>query len=196
MHKYSVEKCPKTKITALIAILSVFLSSIIKFIFSTFNITFFSIGTLAIFGILYFIYSRWIWNIPCIKKLLKYPDLNGSWKISGMSCNQNNDQREPWEGILTIIQTWDKVLITLKTEKSYSTSKSTEGTLKYIDGVGYTLSYKYLNKPNSDAPRDMHSHVGSCELIFDQDVLTATGDYFNNGRDRQTHGSMRLIKEA
>jgi len=96
-----------------------------------------------------------------------------------------------WNGIITISQTYDEILIKLETETSVS--YSTQAQLEKIDDKELVLSYFYRNEPRSDSDQDMHKHYGSCRMFFDIEHGTAKADYFTD-RDRGSFGSMLLTK--
>jgi hypothetical protein len=52
--------------------------------------------------------------------------------------------------------------------------------------------YSYRNSPKM-GQGELASHVGYCELLFDEKLTQASGDYFNNF-GRTTSGRMTLTR--
>lgn len=146
-------------------------------------------GAGAVYGALYWLLDRYLWRRRPIGPLLKVPDLAGVWRVEGTPLHSG--AAVPWEGRITIIQSWDKLRIHLKTGKSSSDSLS--AALQHDSAVGFVLMYHYRNQPGV-AERDMAPHHGFAELTFASDGQSATGDYFN-GRGRNTFGTMQLTRE-
>lgn len=194
MHKYTIEKSPKVKIIIIITIISGVIAGIITTFFEMLGIIHFSIGVPTISAFIYFIFKKFLWNIKNLNKLLGHPNLNGIWKVNGISINKEKDEEFSWNGEITIKQNLDEILITLITENSKSSSQSTSGNIEYIAGQGFRVNYNYINKPNSTAPEELRTHEGYCSIVFSESNNTAEGNYFNNNRDRATHGIMKLQK--
>ncbi len=148
------------------------------------------IGAGAVYGALYWLLDRYLWRRKPIGLLLKVPDLAGTWNVQGTPLHSS--AALPWEGRITIVQSWDKLRIHLKTKQSSSDSLS--AALQHDSAIGYVLMYHYRNQPGV-TERDMAPHHGFAELTFAADGLSATGDYFN-GRGRNTFGTMKLIREG
>lgn len=135
---------------------------------------------------LYWLFNHHLWKHPRISRLLKVPHLAGKWKCGGVTL-----EKEPhiqWEGIITIIQSWDKLRVRLDTAQSGSDSIT--AALVHDEAVGYRLMYHYANRPRIGETH-LSAHHGFAELVFSHDCSTATGEYFN-GRGRNTWGSMTL----
>ena len=148
-------------------------------------------GAGAVYGALYLLLDRYLWRQRWIGSFLKLPDLSGVWHIAGTPLEKTGGA-VPWEGQVTIVQSWDKLRIHIKTK--HSSSDSITAALQHDTAVGYRLMYHYRNQPDVSA-RDMASHHGFAELTFATDMQSATGDYFN-GRGRNTFGTMTLTREV
>jgi len=200
MHEYSFNGHPRHKIlygvTFLAMTLSAFASEHIHNLLKFFHITVsFSISAFVLFRFLYFLLNKYIWQCGWFAKNFHFPDLNGEWQCDGVGINCAHNCEFPWQGTINIIQTWDKILVALKTEKSTSSSLSVVGNLKHIPGVGYKLSYHYENTPGiSEA--ELRKHEGVCNLTFTEDLKGAEGYYFNNIKERASFGKMSLIKKG
>ena len=147
-------------------------------------------GAGAVYGVLYFALDRYFWRKPMIGALLKVPDLAGTWLVNGTPLE--SDIAQPWNGRMTIVQTWDKLRIHL--EAAQSNSDSLSAALQHDAAVGYRLMYHYRNQPDV-AARNLAPHHGFAELTFAPDCQSAKGDYFN-GRGRNTFGTMTLTRET
>lgn len=146
-----------------------------------------SIMSLAGAGTIYMILYKWfdtsLWNHQRIGKILCVPNLSGKWSVEGKSLS---DEGKNWEGILTIVQSWDKVRIHLKTSQSHSDSIT--ASVIHDEGIGYRLLYNYRNNPKA-GEEHLFSHIGFTDLRFDENLKSAEGEYFN-GHGRSTYGSM------
>jgi hypothetical protein len=146
------------------------------------------VGAGAIFTLLYWIFNRYAWRWGRLRALLKVPDLSGEWECAGKSLNVDGTLKFPWKGSVTILQTWDKLRIRLKTEQSGSNSIAAALIYDAIDG--YVLLYHYRNDPNVSEPQ-LRSHHGFASLTFDKKCKSAKGEYFT-GHTRSSFGTMRL----
>lgn len=147
------------------------------------------LGAGAIYAALYWLFDRYVWRMPYVARLLKLPDLSGTWNCKGVS----EDRQAPngWNGTITIVQSWDKIRVHLAT--STSSSDSVAAALLDDSPLGSKLLYHYLNEPRPGEP-ELASHHGFAELSFSADGRSALGGYFN-GRGRNTYGTMALTKE-
>ncbi|MCR6630143.1 MAG: hypothetical protein NVV74_08890 [Magnetospirillum sp.] len=149
------------------------------------------IGAGAIYVGLYWAFDRWIWRWKNLRGVLRVPDLAGTWHCAGQTINADKTPGYVWEGEVTIVQTWDRIRVRLKTKQSGSNSIT--ASLVHDEADGFRLHYTYKNDPNIDEP-ELEAHRGSAELVFDRDLRTARGEYFN-GHGRYTFGTMRLTRK-
>ena len=150
------------------------------------------IGAGLIFFALYWLFDRHVWKHPLIAKALGVPNLTGHWRCEGQTINPDRTKGYDWEGRVTIVQSWDKIRVRLKTERSGS--NSTTAALVHDEADGFRLFYSYKNDPRADQAA-LHSHRGYAELVFAPDLKSAEGEYFN-GLGRFTFGLMKLTREA
>ena len=148
------------------------------------------IGAGTVYLGLYFLFDRYVWKYAPVGRALKLPDLSGTWACSGLSIDKKPPQA--WTGTVTISQSWDRVRVHLKTDKSESNSVA--AALMSDPIGGHRLMYHYKNEPRQGEP-ELHAHHGFAEIAFAADCRTAKGEYFN-GRGRNTFGDMTLTKEA
>jgi hypothetical protein len=146
------------------------------------------VGAAAVFGALYWIFDRFAWQWPFLNTLIKVPNLSGSWSCEGQTINPDGTLGYTWQASITIVQSWDKIRLRLRTAQSGSDS-ITAGLI-CDDAEGYRLLYNYRNIPKIGEV-DLKSHIGFAELVFAKDLETAEGEYFN-GHGRYTFGTMKL----
>ncbi|TMU85863.1 hypothetical protein FGG79_11745 [Bacillus sp. BHET2] len=194
MHEYTVVDHPRRQIYFFLAIFSSSISGVISTYIHKWEYISFPVSSITIFGLLYLLLNHVIWKLKTFRKIYNFPNIEGEWDLNGLSKNSAQGKEYNWEGTITIKQTWDRVLITLKTKNSSSKSLSITGGIKHFPGDGYRLSYHYQNNTNATADSDMRNHEGFCVLTFSEDQQTAEGYYFNNNKDRQSHGEMCLIR--
>jgi SMODS-associating 2TM, beta-strand rich effector domain len=144
----------------------------------------------TIYALLYWTFAKHIWKWRPISNLLNVPDLSGHWHCYGQTINPDKSPGFKWEAKVTIVQSWDKIRVRLKTKQSGSNSVSASLLADEVDG--YKLLYNYKNEPNVDEP-DLKNHNGFAEINFSKDLKSAAGTYFN-GIDRFTFGTMRLMR--
>lgn len=201
MHEYSVSDQPKDKILFFMALASISLAPLISKLINILSAKYFSdvlsltLSTSTLFGIIYLLFNYFLWKVPFIRSYCRVPDLNGEWVVEGLSHNTEKKTDYPWDGTIVIKQTWDKMLISLRTSKSSSQSLSIISGIKKCEGLGFKLSYHYENTPNPDE-KELKKHEGFCSLTIYEDGISADGCYFNNIKDRQTYGSMKLKKKV
>lgn len=198
MHNYEVKGHPKVKVITLITIVAVMLSTWLNLSIDLLenimgmpiSVT---VSSVAVAGVLYFIFSKYVWKWELFRKIFEYPDFNGSYSIVGKSIKKTTDEIFDWEGLLFIKQDWDKILISMKSKNSSSESKSVSGSVEYQPMKGYELTYTYENTPNNNVG-ELHKHNGTCTIIFEEDLDSATGNYYNDMKNRENYGRMDLRK--
>lgn len=146
------------------------------------------VGAGAVFSVLYWLFDRYIWRWNPLSSLLKVPDLSGDWECVGRTLNPDGTTKYEWQGKITILQSWDKLRVRLKTKSSGSNSITAALVVDPIDG--YVLLYHYKNEPIIGEAA-LREHRGCAELKFATDRQSAEGEYFN-GYGRDTFGTLRL----
>ena len=155
--------------------------------FYGYNIKQFSV--LFIFGIIYFLYDRYLWKIKIFKfKFSSIPNLSGIWK---------GQYKSSWKDTvgdvsLNIKQTWTKIQIISHNEKSNSYSKV--ASLLYDTNKNVELIFEYENEPDSNREKTMKPHKGFSELIYNEELNKLEGYYTSDQRTRNTHGDIWYIK--
>jgi len=140
----------------------------------------------------HWLFDHLAWRLPWMLRFLGIPDLNGPWACEGTTLDENGEVRFAWTATITISQTWEKIRVYLDTGSSSSASVS--AALVKEPGRGFILMYSYRNEPKI-GEKDLCSHVGYCELTFDEFSDAAEGQYFNN-KGRVTYGRMKLTRKG
>lgn len=184
MHGYSVSGLYRPTLIFPIAFLAILLCPAVNWCLSCFGL----IGSIAsssvFFGLLAWI--EWHgWKITWWRKLFRTPNLNGVWKISGTTSGADGVERH-WEGAVTIVQTWSRLSIALRTGESIS--QSTVAGITTVHGQGCFLVYNFENR-RLIKEKELIDHRGTCEVLFANDFKTASGLYFTN-HDRRTTGQI------
>lgn len=149
------------------------------------------VGAGAVYTALYWLFDRHAWKMPWINGILRVPNLSGKWRCDGQTVNPDKSLGYVWEGEITIVQSWDRLRVRLKT--SQSGSNSIAAALVHDEADGFRLMYNYINQPKI-SEIELRIHRGFAELVFSKDLQTAQGEYFN-GHGRYTFGTMSLTRE-
>ena len=148
-------------------------------------------GIFSIYGGLYYVFAVLLWKLHFFRVLffIKTPILEGLY--SGVLKSSHDKFKSEMKTDIEIAQTWDRILICLKTESSHSCSQSCSISIK--DQPNPTISYLYLNEPVADSVKSMEIHYGMCMLSINN--LELYGDFFT-GRGRQTYGTIKTEKQS
>lgn len=143
-------------------------------------------SVLGFFGLYLTLFDHWLWRLPLLRRLrlVQTPDLRGSWIGQGRSSHDS--LASSFTATLTIRQSWLRISATMFTESSRSAST---GAFLDLGGNSPQLTYHYISEPRSAAVGTMHTHRGTCRLVFASDEIE--GDYYT-GRDRQNFGELRF----
>lgn len=145
-------------------------------------------GAASVFTALYWLFDRFAWKWRFLKLVIKVPDIAGQWDCQGQTINPDGSPGYSWQATVTILQSWDRIRVLLKTPQS--TSNSVSAALICDDADAYRLLYHYRNDPRIGEV-ELRSHLGFGELVFARDLRSADGEYFN-GHGRNTFGMMKL----
>lgn len=190
MHNYSVQDNHDDIVLTVLIIIAGFLDSIIDVILpnlfpvKNYYILIFLIAFVSTYYALFLLFDRFLWKQKCIRKLIKYPNINGHYE--GTICSDNYQEIET---NVEIIQTWTKIIMILKTETAESETKA---LMFYNENSkNFKMSYIYYNKVKNNEGIDMHSHGGTGLLTIYKDKLE--GEYYTD-RERKTYGKIVLYK--
>jgi len=195
MHPYATNSPAPPKHIAYMMLASVALSAgagvLINHANASLGWTLGSVSAMTVFSILYFVFDRAVWRWRWARRILLVPDLTCTWQCEGRTVFKDGVSHEiPWTGTLTIRQSWSRIRIILKT--SQSSSESIAASVYQEPGSGFRVIYHYDNKP-ALGDQGLGRHCGLCNLLFDENVETASGEYFTD-KDRMTAGTMKLTK--
>lgn len=153
-------------------------------------IVFSLIGAATIWAVLYLVFNRYVWRWPWVSRALKSPDVSGNYTVSGETLKESGEVEYAWEGELTISQRWDRIRVRMRT--ATSTSHSIAAALFFDPSDGYRLLYHYRNDPAIGSAQ-LTSHRGFADILFDEDLASGTGEYFN-GQGRFTFGRLAISR--
>lgn len=148
-----------------------------------------TVGTIYFF--IHWLFNKLAWKIP----FFSIPDLNGTWKVEGITLDENGNAKFNWEGELGITQDWKNIVIHLKTKNSQSQSYTATLSKRHEPRGGWLLSYSYKNEPELEQRHEINPHKGFCEIEIDENLKKAKAAYFNSN-SRRTFGIMNLSKES
>ncbi|MHB8276683.1 MAG: Cap15 family cyclic dinucleotide receptor domain-containing protein [Candidatus Humimicrobiaceae bacterium] len=195
MHPYSVDGEERKYIFVFLVVISIILSwSFYKsLIYYKITLPWWveSPSVLFFYGLLYWVFDRWIWKLFVKIRFLKIPNLNGKW--DGYLKSSFDNHSAEIKTTLQIFQTWTRIKIILSTEQSKSHSES--ASIMVSDPEGCCLSYQYINEPISTSKKTMSIHRGTARQMFDYKNNTLNGEYYS-GRDRQQYGVLYFKKST
>lgn len=184
MHAYSVKDCAREKYILAVTLLAIGFVAIANQAAGAIGVKV-SVGTVSAFGVAFFVFDRWAWRWPFVLRFVAIPDLAGTWKITGRTSGADGVERN-WEAEARIEQSWSRIAISIET--TTSRSRSSMAAAERDAGHGFRLLYGYTNEPKM-AGSELRSHRGTCEVVFNADLTTGQGTYFNDHQCR-TVGEM------
>jgi hypothetical protein len=186
-HPYSADTNDRRLVHVYFAITGILLSYCIYLICETLRCTIpwwiDAPAILGFYGTIYIIFKKWLWNNSFFKFLLslKTPDWNGTYNcILKTSFDNFHDEKKI---DIIIVQDWDTISITSRTNLSKSNSIS--GSFSIDNAIYPVFTYEYINQPDNDAPSSMQIHIGMTSIWFENGELI--GEFFT-GRGRVTYG--------
>ncbi|MDQ2975178.1 MAG: hypothetical protein M3R69_07180 [Acidobacteriota bacterium] len=146
-------------------------------------------STMALYGLLYVAFRKHLWKLGVFRRVgfVKVPSVHGQWD----GYTQSSFDGDQHKVEVRITQDWTHMLVTLK--GAHSKSRSVAASLLICDTP--ILAYEFENEPLPSARETMHAHRGYARLELSADGHVLNGDYYS-GRDRQTLGSIHLVKVA
>lgn len=198
MHDYAVFGHNRASIGRWLGIFSVILTGAISSLITWFNslagfqaVTSVAISTGIVYFLLHLLFNQFAWKIP----FFKVPDLNGIWSVKGTTLTEDGEPKHEWEAEIDVEQTWEKIVICLKTNNSSSESYTATLAKSHGSQAGWRLSYSYSNSPKIERSHELNSHKGYCEIHIDQNLLRGDAAYFNSN-GRRTFGKMELTRKV
>ena len=147
----------------------------------------FGVGSGAIFTLLYYLFDNFFWKI----KIFGNIDLSGKYQCEGVSKDKSQKEKDRFVGTITIKQTWTKISVNLKTDKSHSDSFMAKISQNGTGDV--KLDYCYTNSTNQTNKDMVGVHTGTASIIFSSEIK---GKYYNQPDDRMRYGELVLTKEG
>lgn len=195
MHPYATDSDERKSIPGLMAVFSVLaaLGTDRLLTHTLFAVPwwFDSPAIVGFYSIFYCLFNKLLWKWKIFQKigLVKLPNLNGTWK--GYVISSFDEHSKKYDTTFTIQQDWNRISILGKFEMSQSYSLT--ASVIVDDKRGITLSYEYMNEPNSPATETMEIHRGFNSLSLKPNGKEMSGDYYS-GRGRRNIGQLELKK--
>lgn len=145
----------------------------------------------TIFAFISWLFNKYLWQIPCINKLLGVPNLNGIWEGVLKSSFQENGVHKIIDMKLEIAQTWNRMTCTsiFPSSKSFSDLVC----LDFESSHGIMLKFTYTNH-SEDLSSELTQFAGYNELRLN-DANTLSGTYYTK-RTPSTRGTILLVRRA
>jgi hypothetical protein len=146
-------------------------------------------SVIGFYGMLYALFDKVLWKKKIFRsiRVVKIPDLNGTWK--GYLASSFDEHATRHDATIKIFQNWTRMSITLET--AYSKSHSLIAGIITETSSEISLNYEYLNEPIADAKDTMHIHRGTARLAFYPEGKVFEGEYYT-GRDRRNFGLLKF----
>lgn len=150
--------------------------------------------TLAAITSCLWLFDRYIWRIWPIQKVIRRPDLNGTWRVSLQSTYKHPGSAEPVDpvsGFAVVRQTFSSISIRLMTEQAESFLVASSFDIQ-TDGTTY-LYGAYQSDPSIHLRSGISEiHYGSFRYkLIGRPPNQISGHYWT---DRSTNGSISLIE--
>ena len=144
-----------------------------------------------VFGVSYWAFDNWLWRWRFLRilRLIRVPDLRGTW--AGTIASSYTAFEHQQAVTVTIEQTWTKMVVRLNAAESRSWSLTASILTNSPEGL--VLTYLFDNQPEAESDRTMERFRGTTVLVrIAADQLEG---YYYTGRGRGTHGSLRLCRQ-
>lgn len=191
MHPYSLDNNIRRYIYMGIAVISLLIPQYFEKLQAIFGVSEpigFTISFGAIYGVLYFLFDKYLWKVLSVLKLIVI--LDGKWNAKGISSYQDEHGKNfTYDMDVIIKQTFTNIEIFTKTENS--TSKSTMASIE-LNHAQPIIQYTFENIPKNMANEELQRHPGLVELRIES-KNTLSGDYFS-GKHRLRFGELNLTK--
>lgn len=147
-------------------------------------------AVMGFYGLFHRLYDQVLWRVPVGPlRLSPVPCVAGTW-VGSATTSHNGGSRT--SVVVTVCQTWTKILVRLETD--HSVSRSLMAAIHTHEASQPGLTYEYLNEPKvASSVETMHTHRGMATLHLSPDGEHLEGDYYT-GRDRGNVGALRLSR--
>lgn len=147
--------------------------------------------TLGLLFLICVFYDRFLWKTKFFCWLHGIPNMNGRYRCKITSTFSDPNGNNIYDGFLEVEQRLHYLAIRLYTQRSCSYSVvANVGKDEYGN---WSVFYIYNNKPNTiTTDLDMRAHTGAAKLLYflNGKSKRLEGEYYNNSRDRKTHGKL------
>ncbi len=136
-------------------------------------------------------HEKLLWRLRPFCWLHRIPYIGGRYKCEIISSFSDPSGNNKYDGFLEVTQNFSNILVNLYTQQSCSYSVVANFGKDEFDV--WSIFYIYHNKPSTVRSNlSMRTHSGSAKLKFFKDVngKRLEGDYYNDSRDRKTHGQL------
>lgn len=133
--------------------------------------------------------ERYLWKYTIIRRILgiDIPYIEGRWE--GHIKSSFSDYDEEHKIAIEIFQTLDSVVIHYYDENAHSYSLMA-GFASEHEGGPVKLYAIYQNVPHRADYKGLNMHNGAMELKIRPQIKEISGVYYNNPRERETHGQL------
>ena len=133
------------------------------------------------------VFDRWAWRWPAVRRLVRRPDLAGTWKTE-LQTSYDGRADEVIEAYLVIRQTLSKITATMLFDRSNSTSMSAD---LVCEDDRWTLYYLFRSDKHSLEPPENPPARGAAHVMVGRSPkLHLEGDYW---MEHGTCGRVRTV---
>lgn len=197
MHQYQTDENIKTNFL----LVAVLISIILAYCFNN-GVQYFNLqipwyvetpSILGIFGLIYWLYNKYLWKNKLTQKLdwVKIPNISGNWLVEIKTSHDGFTKTVFGKAIIR--QTAFKISIAVETDNS--TSQSIHAAVLRTEKINeYDLTYNYINHPRADSVESMNIHIGTTSMSIADNGLRMDGQYYT-GRDRRNFGRIIFTRQ-
>ncbi|MEE4790882.1 hypothetical protein V2K52_25545 [Pseudomonas alliivorans] len=204
MHEYVVSYHDRKKIYYIAAIVSGLACGLLVFLVSQLNsLTGFAIvapSGAVVFVLVFLVFDLWIWKFKLLYDwgMIKIPNIHGDWVASIIAdpSGQTGSEKAPIGAKLKIHQSYTRLAIRLKTEKSESISQM--ASLEMVSPDCFKLRYEYLASYRANEHASPSTHYGVTELTLESSSNTFDAEYsarYYTESDRDSRGNISISRE-
>ena len=145
-------------------------------------------------GIFWFIYFKWAWKWPYIRKILYRPNVNGTWlgEFKSDWKDENGSENPPGKFVLVVRQYWFSVSVRGFTERQRT--ESYVETIMSDDAKGIRLlAYLYSEKKVGTGDHGVRQGAAELDLIEADEERSLEGHFWTQAG---TRGYLRVGQAA
>ncbi|MEM8637635.1 MAG: hypothetical protein AAGG51_02280 [Cyanobacteria bacterium P01_G01_bin.54] len=195
MVQYEIIGASRTSMLFGLAIFSTILSSSLTRLFTSFNLTVVAPSGLMIFGILFFLFDRFLWKFPGINYLTGVPNISGIWEGSGhieyfAGVDERADAGEV-KSIVIVTQSWTRIDLVLMSPSTRSRLKV--ASLDCSNSLFPSLTYIYEVKPTKTGGFLQSPAEGACETTIHRNENSRMVGTWYSGEDKTGLFSLKKV---